>query len=90
MMLSIRQTAVAVGVLFLAATITFFSADSLITRVLGDPDAWVDVSAYGNVLKVAALLAFTTSSMHPLRNIWARCSRPNMRSPSCWSFCLPA
>jgi hypothetical protein len=57
-MLSMRQTAVAVGVLFLTATATFLTADTLITSVLGNPDALVDPSAYGNVLKAAALLAF--------------------------------
>jgi hypothetical protein len=57
-MLSIRQTAVAVGVLFLAATITFFSADSLITGVLDEPAFLVDGSAYANILKAGALLAF--------------------------------
>lgn len=57
-MLSIRQTAVAVGVLFLTATATFLTADTLITGVLGKPGALVDVSAYANVLKAAALLAF--------------------------------
>jgi hypothetical protein len=55
---SIRRTAVAVGVLFLTATATFYTADTLITGVLANPDALIDVSAYANVLKTAALLAF--------------------------------
>ena len=57
-MLSVRQTASAVGVLFLVATATFLAADSIVSGVLVNPDALADVSEKGNLLKAAALLAF--------------------------------
>lgn len=58
MMLSIRQTAVAVGVLFLTVTVTFYIADMLIVGVLNNPNTLAGVSAYGNSLKTSAFLAF--------------------------------
>lgn len=57
-MLSVRQTAVAVGVLFLVGTATFLTADTIINGVLANPDALADVAAHGKLLKAAALLAF--------------------------------
>jgi len=52
-----RQTAVAVGVLFLTATVTYYIADMLIVGVLGNPDTLADLSAHSNNLRIAALFA---------------------------------
>lgn len=56
-MLSTRQTAVAVGVLFLTATATYFAADTLIRGALRRPDVFVAAAADAIALKTAALLA---------------------------------
>ena len=56
-MLSNRQTAVAVGVLFLTATATFLTADTLIRSALSRPDFLIAGAAHAVALKTAALLA---------------------------------
>ena len=57
-MTSTRATAVIVGVLFLAATTSFFIAEQLITGVLNRPDYLIGASEDATALTAAALLAF--------------------------------
>lgn len=56
-MLAHRQTAVAVGTLFLAATATFLTADTLIRSAMARPDVLIGAEANAVALKTAALLA---------------------------------
>lgn len=53
-----RQTATLVGLLFLIATATFFTADTLITGVLALADSLAGASAHATALTTAALFAF--------------------------------
>lgn len=55
---STRRTAVLVGLLFLIATATFYTAHSLIAGVLTGADYLTGASAHTNALTAAALLAF--------------------------------
>ncbi|MGH7573296.1 MAG: DUF4386 family protein, partial [Gemmatimonadota bacterium] len=55
---STRRTPVLVGLLFLIATATFYTAHSLITGVLTGADYLTGASAHANTLTAAALLAF--------------------------------
>jgi Domain of unknown function (DUF4386) len=54
---STRKTAVLIGLLFLTATVTFATADALISGVLDGPDPLTGGSDDTNVLATAALLA---------------------------------
>lgn len=56
--MSTRKTEVLVGLLFLVATATFFTAETLLVGVLERPDYLVDASVETGVLTIAALLAF--------------------------------
>lgn len=56
-MLSNRQTAVAVGILFLVATATYITADTILRSVLNRPDLLIAAAADAVALKSAALLA---------------------------------
>ena len=56
-MLSNRQTAVAVGILFLTATATYLSADTIIRSALRRPDFLIATGMNASPLKIAALLA---------------------------------
>jgi hypothetical protein len=53
-----RKTGVAVGLLFLTATIAFYAADVLILGVLDGPDDLARAAAAANVLRTGALLLF--------------------------------
>jgi hypothetical protein len=55
---SVRTTSVLVGSLFLVATATFATGDSLIGGVLSGPAFLSDVSAHTSALSIGALLAF--------------------------------
>lgn len=57
-MTSIRRTAVLVGLLFLAATVAFATAEALINGVLDRADYLSGASADANALTTGALLAF--------------------------------
>lgn len=56
-MLSSRQTAVTVGILFLGATATYLTADTLIRSALSRPDILIGAAADAVALRAAALLA---------------------------------
>ena len=56
-MLSNRHTAVAVSILFLTATGTYFTADTLIRSALSRPDFLIAAGANAIALQTAALLA---------------------------------
>lgn len=58
MMKPYRKTGVAVGVLFLAATMTFYTGHVLILGVLDAPDALARAAGEANVLTTGALLLF--------------------------------
>lgn len=56
-MLSNRQTAVTVGILFLAATATYLTADTILRSALSRPDFSIAATSDAVALRTAALLA---------------------------------